>query len=308
MNILGCEVPVSTLEAWSGFFVFPLEPIFLTRATQHGLPNELRIELIDQSRLVRRHDFTATLEYRDSYLTYSVSKEAGFVALLKPAEFRVLSREIQAKLTALQNQLGRGQIYELEFVRDVLGEIPTNLEPDIFGDQFVLRHDVWNAFTTEIRQRCLAAYVSFERQNCLSSQMPENTWAALTEQVRRLAGTFSSTSGANCFATVIAGLTSDLLESTRISNLWMLEGEFLAALEAHGFHDAGKLELPVKPKSVLTWWNSSGKIIHACLMLEFDLVLNKDAQSWFAPRQILTLEHVLKSWQEDSIEVRVWSS
>jgi hypothetical protein len=35
MKILGCEVPVSTLEAWSEIFVFLLEPVFLTRATQH---------------------------------------------------------------------------------------------------------------------------------------------------------------------------------------------------------------------------------------------------------------------------------
>ncbi len=307
MNISGCEVPISTLEAWSEIFVFPLEPIFLTRATQHLLPNELRIELMDQLRLQRREDFNATLEYRDAYLTYRVSKEAEFVALLKPEEFRALAREIQAELIALQTQLERGQLYKLEVVRDVLGQIPAFLEQDIFADHFVLRFDVWNDFTPEIRYRWLATYVSLERQNCLSSLLPENTWAALPEQVRILAGTFSNSSGANCFATVIAGLTPDSPESTRISNLWVLEHEFLKALTARGFHDAGKLELPVKANSVITWLNSSGKIIHACLMLEFDLVLNKDAQSWFAPRQILKLEDVLESWTEDAFEIRFWT-
>jgi hypothetical protein len=307
MNILGCEVQVSTLETWSSFFVFTLEPIFLTRANQHLLPNELRIELMEQKRLVMREDFEATLEYRDAYLTYSVSIEARFVALLKPKEFRALPREIQVELMTLQRQLGRGQFFDLEFVRTVLGEIPALLEPDIFMDQFVLRHDVWNSFTPEIRHRWLAAYVSLERQNCLSSTMPENTWAELPEQICRLAGIFSSSSGANCFATVIAGLTPNLLESTQISNLWMLEHEFLAALATRGFHDAGTLERSVKPNSVIVWLHSSGKPIHACLVLEFGLVLNKDAQSWFAPRQLLRLEDVLKSWQEDSIEVRVWT-
>jgi hypothetical protein len=112
----------------------------------------------------------------------------------------------------------------------------------------------------------------------------------------------------NCaLMTVISGLTPDLLESTRISNLWKLEFEFLAELSARGFYDAGKLELPVKANSVITWLNSSGKIIHACLMLEFGLVLNKDAQSWFASRQILKLEDVLESWTGDAFEVWVWS-
>jgi hypothetical protein len=307
MNILDCEIPIPTLEAWSEIFVFPLEPIFLTRATQHLLPNELRIELMDQLRLQRREDFNATLEYRDAYLTYRVSKEAEFVALLKPEEFRALPRAIQAELMALQTQLKRGQLYKLEFVRDVLGKIPSSLEQDIFADHFVLRFDVWNDFTPEFRYCWLATYVSLERLNCLSSLLPENTWAALPEQVRRLAGTFSNSSGANCFATVIAGLTPDLLESTRISSLWILEHEFLAELSARGFHDAGKLEIPVKLNSVITWLNSSGKIIHACLVLDSGLVLNKDAQSWFTPRQILKLEDVLESWVEDAFEVRVWS-
>jgi hypothetical protein len=307
MKILGCEVPVSTLEAWSEIFVFPLEPVFLTRATQHLLPNELRIKLMDQTRLLRREDFTATLEYRDAYLTYLVSKEAQFVALLKPEEFRAFPREIQTELMALQRQLERGQFYELEFVRDVLGEFPVSLERDIFTDHFVLRFDVWNDFTPEFRYRWMAAYTSLERINCLSSNMSETTWTAIPEQVCRLAGTFSNSSGANCFATVIAGLTSDLRESRRIANLWMLEFEFLAALESRGFREAGKLEFPVKPNSVLTWWNSGGKIIHACLVFDSGLVLNKDAQSWFTPRQILKLEDVLESWVEDAFEVRVWT-
>jgi hypothetical protein len=134
MNILGCEVQAATLEAWSSFFVFPLEPIFLTRVTQHLLPNDLRIELMDQRRLLRREDFETTLEYRDAYLTYAVSNDVQFMALLKPDEFRALPREIQGDLMALQKQLGRGQLYELKFVRDLFGEIPTKLEPDIFAD------------------------------------------------------------------------------------------------------------------------------------------------------------------------------
>jgi hypothetical protein len=122
--------------------------------------------------------------------------------------------------------------------------------------------------------------------------------------VRLLAGTFSDSSGANCFATVIAGLTPDLPESKGISQTWMLEDEFLKALEILGFRDSGKLELPVKPNSVITW--HIDRTIHACLALEFGLVLNKDAQSWFAPRQILRLENVLKTWTEDASDLRVW--
>ncbi len=296
INILGCEVPISTLEAWSKIFVFALEPFFLNSSSRGLLPGT-----------ILRREFKPSLEFSDAYLTYLIPKEAEFVVLLEPQDFRLLPREIQAELMAIQKHLGRGQFYNLGFVQNVFGEIPASLESDVFEDHFVLHFDTWNDFPADIQYQWMAAYVSSERQNCLSSQMPENTWAALPEQVRRLAGTFSSTSGANCFATVIAGLTPDLLESTRISNLWMLERGFLAGLKAQGFHDAGQLEFASKPNSVITFLNSSGVNIHACLTLEFGLALNKDAQSWFAPRQILRLQDVLNSWQEDSVEVRVWT-
>lgn len=296
MNILGCEVPISTLEAWSKIFVFVLEPFFLTTESRALLLNS-----------VPRRELKPSLEFADAYLTYLIPEEAEFVVLLESQEFRALPRDVQEALIQLQTQFGRGQIYDLEFVKGVLNEILAFLEPDIFANQFVLHHDIWNGFTPDIRYQWMATYVSLDRINCLSSIMPEHLWAELPEEVRALVGTFSSTSGANCFATVIAGLTPDLLESERIAKSWMLEHVFLEALEARGFHDAGRLELPVKPISVITWHNSSGTNVHACLLLESGLALNKDAQSWFAPRQLLRLEDVLETWAEDAIEVRLWS-
>ena len=293
MKILGCEVPNATLEAWSQIFVFEKEPFYLTLESRDLLPD-----------VILRSEMKSSLEFADAYLTFSVAPEAEFVAFLEPQEFRALSRETQKILIELQIQFGRGQIYDLEFVRMVLEEIPAFLKPDIYGDNFALHVDTWNAFTPETRHRWLAAYVSIDRADCLSSIMPENTWSQLEEQVRVLAGTFSSSSGANCFATVIAGLTPDLPESNRISQTWMLEYEFLDALEIRGFRDAGKLEFAVHAGSVITWHTT--KLIHACLTLEFGLALNKDAQSWFAPRQILTLESIMQSWSEDAKDVRVW--
>ena len=294
MKILGCEVLTATLEAWSKIFVDHKEPFFLNPESRALLPNT-----------ISRAELKKSLEFSDAYFMYSIPAEASVVVMLEPKEFRSFSRELQSELIALQVRFHRGQIYDLEFVRKVLGEIPGFLEPDIFGEKFVLHFDTWNFFRSEIRFRWLAAYVSIDRESCLSSVMPETTWVQLEKQVRLLAGTFSNSSGANCFATVIAGLTPDLEDSKQISQTWMLEHEFLEALEIRGFRDSGKLELPVKPNSVITWHTS--KLIHACLVLEFDLVLNKDAQSWFAPRQILRLESVLKSWEQDASDVRVWT-
>jgi hypothetical protein len=293
VNILGCEVPNSTLEAWSNFFVFLAEPFYLDLESRDWLPNTKP-----------RLQFKPSLEFSDAYLTYSIPTEASFIATLEPQEFRALSPVLQTKLVALQIQFHRGQIYSLEFLRAVLGEIPAWLGVDIFDQKFVLHLDTWNAFTPEIRYKWLTAYVSIDREQCRSSVVPKDVWAQLSAQVRALAGTFSCSSGANCFATVIAGLTPDLKESQRISRTWMLEHEFLAALETRGFRDVGQLEFPVQPHSVITW--HTDRTIHGSLVLGHDLVLNKDAQSWFAPRQLRSLENVLEAWAQDASDVRMW--
>jgi hypothetical protein len=54
--------------------------------------------------------------------------------------------------------------------------------------------------------------------------------------------------------------------------------------------------------SILLFHNDIG-LQHACLYLGEGLVFNKDAQSWFAPRQILALETVLKSWKDCFVSV-----
>ena len=58
---------------------------------------------------------------------------------------------------------------------------------------------------------------------------------------------------------------------------------------------------------VIVWFDSSNLAQHACAVIAPGLVLNKDAQRWGAPRQILTLESVLENWEEDQLELRVFS-
>jgi hypothetical protein len=81
MNILGCEVSISTFEAWSEIFVFEREPLFLNIATRETLPSS-----------ISRTELKCSLEFADAYLTYLIPKTAEFVASLKPEEFRSLPR------------------------------------------------------------------------------------------------------------------------------------------------------------------------------------------------------------------------
>jgi hypothetical protein len=58
---------------------------------------------------------------------------------------------------------------------------------------------------------------------------------------------------------------------------------------------------------VIVWRDSSGTWVHACAALGDGLVLNKDSQAWYSPRQMLTVDAVLERWREDGLEVTVLS-
>jgi hypothetical protein len=299
LHILGCYVPQSTLQSWVERLCFAEEPLFLTEQTRHWLPEQL---------ISPRASLEQSTDFRDAYLSYHVPKHAAWVALLTPQTFRELPKTKQLELMRLQLELGRGQMYTLEWVEQTLGHLPAALEPDFFEDRVALRFDVWNALEPELQKLWLRAFVALERQDCLSGTLSSADWQRIEAQfgpsVRRLAGNFSPSSGANCFATVLAALTPDPQESQRLENIWMTHQQLLEGLQARGYRERGALE-GVSAQDVMLW-HSSEKIIHACLVLGEGLVLNKDAQGWYDPRQIRTLASVLESWALDG-EVRVWS-
>ena len=108
----------------------------------------------------------------------------------------------------------------------------------------------------------------------------ESTWASAEQQLpeaRRLAGTFASRSGPNCFGTVMgaAGVTG-------AEDEWMFQEPFekwlaeVCAPTSRG-HDG-------EPGVVLVWRDRDGLAVHAAVTLGEGWALNKPSQAWCSPR------------------------
>jgi hypothetical protein len=291
-TILGCHVDDATLEAWMKQLVFAQEPIFLSNALRQELPESVHV--ISRAEFNQRSD---SLEFKDAYLTYSVGN-TPWVALLEPAQFRKLVPALQIEVMTLQADLGRGQIYPLKFAQKILGSEFSKLKPDVFADRVAIRFDAWWSLSKNARHHWLEAVVT-------EGGLPSVPLETITNPIiRELANSFATSSGPNCFATALASVTDDLLEARSVSQLWLHQEPFLAGLQSRGYALTAK-----EPDSgdVLVWFDSSNLAQHACSVIAPGLVLNKDAQRWSAPRQILKLEDVLENWAEDQLEVRVFS-
>lgn len=306
MAFLGCALPDSTIAAWEERLVFDPEPLFLSEGDMSLLPAGTLV----RSREEFREDFaSAPLDLRDTYRTYAVDARADRVALVGASELAALPVRTWRRLAALQGRLDRGQVYDWAFAARVLGRFPAALRLlegcSFFADgrrRVILRHDAWWALAPAARRAWLLAFAGDGQVPCLSSRMGDAVWEGIAQSVgpsvRVLAGTFAERSGPNCFATVLAGLTTDPAAARSVSSLWLQVAPFLRALAALGYTrrtlEAGADDVPAG--AVLGWEDADGGLRHAALCLGDGLALNKGAQVWWAPRQVRRLDDLLADW------------
>lgn len=318
MDLLGCPVTGDLLAQWARHMVSPAAPFFLAEADRAFAPPDAvlltRAELTD--------DYSdLPLEARDAYATYRVAPEATWVTLLTDALLDDLVPETRRALLRAQWRLGRGQIYDHGVARDLCGRsvaaraaLTTGTFDMDAGDKVALQYRTWWALPEEVRRRWLCWFVAQECGDCGAAAPTEEQWAALDGRyravVRHLAGHFLSRSGPNCFSTTLAALAPDEAHADAIARLWLHQTPFLRALEAQGFRQIGRVEgvEECAPGMVLLWQDEGGVAQHACFVAGWGWVLNKDAQGWFVPRQLISLQRVVENWRDDKLTILAYQS
>lgn len=316
MHLLGCSVTDDLFEMWRRHLVSVYAPLYGTDDTRSLLPTDTILFTRDELG-ADMPDFP--LEARDSYGIYRVDRAAPWVALLDTDCLRRLTSAVRTQLLREQWRLGRGQIYDQPVVREVCSGYPrayAMVEEFAFetrdGVKIALQYDVWRTLPREVQWRWLQWFVAQDREECLSPSLGEDIWAAMDERyrhtVRRLAGTFAPASGPNCFSTTAAVIAPTAKAADDIAALWLHQQPFYRYLDALGFRQTDFLDDidAVSPGSVLVWIDEAGTAQHACFVPAPGLALNKDAQGWFAPRQLLPLHHVLQTWQDDRLAVHLY--
>jgi hypothetical protein len=296
-SALGLPLPDSTLRSWSAHFCFHLEPLFLDA--------DLALRLEPHALVMTRSEFnlwmrSQPLEYGDAYQPWNV--RADFVAVLTPSEITALDPDVSLEVNAAQIRLKRGLSFPLGQAQG-FGVSAYFLKRDRAEDSFLLRRDAWESLPEPVQFDWLTQYVSGDGHDCLSSSSLRDNSSLSTalESVGWLPH-----SSANCFATALCYGGSDPALRQNIARLWLQAETFERTLTARGFQEHPLTDAPLEPGAVIVWRNSGGDLTHACVSLGSGLVLNKNAQGWHAPRQILRLETVLEGWAEDGLEVRVF--
>lgn len=282
-HALRLSLSEATLETWTRHFCFELEPLFIDAALTAKLePHALVLTRAEFEYWLR----SQPLEYADAYQPWGVKAE--FVALLTSAEFALLEPSLQLELNAVQVHCKRGLNFPFELARG-FGVPAQFLERDAAEDSFLLRRDAWDALPQAAQFDWLEWYVS---QDC-----PSDVSSSLVNRHALEWVGWLPHSGPNCFATVLSHGEPNLARAQSVAQLWLPSETFVRELGARGFTEqtfGRKLELGW----ILAWRDSSGGLVHACVCVTRDFVLNKDSQAWYSPRQILELETVLERWSD----------
>jgi len=142
----------------------------------------------------------------------------------------------------------------------------------------------WPTGRTEQDLLTVVRYVERRRRPSRHHEVSDQQWSKAAEVLphgRQLAGTFASSSGPNCFGTVMAAAGV-----TGANDEWMQVGPFEQWLEnvtTPGGADG-------QPGTVLVWRDATGAPAHAGVTIGAGWFLHKPSQGWMSPRLVLNIQ------------------
>jgi hypothetical protein len=307
LSLLGLAVPQETIERWVELLVTAHAPYFLT----HELADALRPHFF----LLRREERSSlglNLSHTDSYACYAVGQQGAWVVALDAAELEGLEPHLRTAVLRAQAELRRGQVYTWETVAPVVMQAGCREQAEVWrvDDWFVLDYSVWRVLPNDIQREWLAQFISREQLTSLSMTPEEWSQFALPNeaQIRRLVG-WPTISGPNCFSTTLAAVLPDAAQAELVSRMWLHAEPFLRGIAEQGFvlnptvqpHDATLRD------AVLVWVDETSHLHHSAYLLGDGIVLNKNAQCWFAPRQLVALDDLILQWSDEPLKIVVYT-
>lgn len=294
LTVVGCVVPEAQRRAFEQHLSPDVQPFFVSEDLVGALPARLRWT---------RAEFRAMtwpLSFVDAFTLYRVSADLPWVTLLSARGFAALDAAVRTRLVQCQRNAGRGGVFDVTAWSSALSPndvAALRATPDGLA---LLWPSVWRDLSRAGRTVILRSVLEEDRLTHRGRELSASHWAEIDARlpgVRALAGTFATESGANCLSTVVAAFGE-----FDAANVWLHPEPFERWLhdDARRAHDTDALG------TVLVWRDATGRVQHAAVSLGHGWAFQKDAQGWFAPRQIVRLADLFRRWFDETWTVEAW--
>ena len=272
-RVLGIAVDSATLAAWTSWLAPAVQPFFVESASEWPRGVEA--------------DHAMTPELRDTYAAWRVDASLERV-WLDEAAFMAMPRAERARLVRAQVVHRRGAVPTVRAWSDLVD--PSVLRAQADGHRFVWWPSIVATNATAILSRAVARTGSGLERDPLPSRHADvgnvtwNRCSAALPRVRRLAGTFASGGGPNCFGAVMgaAGVGNGEWESQESFEAW------LSSSCRRGGDDH-------EPGTVLVWRNRAGLPVHAAVTIGDGFAFETASQEWWTPSAVLDVADMLRA-------------
>lgn len=276
MEVLGIEVPEERRRRWIEWLAPDPQPFFVE--SRRDWPASTDSSLL-------------TPEVGDTCRSWRLRRDLD-VIWLGEATFLELSRPERRRLVREQVRHGRGAVPSVRRWSDLLDSALLRSHAD--GHRFVWWPSLLARGSGAVLARVIASSPDGAQPAAAASRHREvagESWAACAGVVpgaRTLAGTFASSSGPNCFGTVMAAAGVEGMEDAGVGvepfECWLAEA-------GQPSPRGGGID----PGTVLVWRDADAQPVHAAVTIGDGWALEKGSSEWWTPRAIRRIDEVVRA-------------
>ncbi|KMP15521.1 hypothetical protein TU49_26670 [Bacillus cereus] len=300
------QIEINILNKWIKQFLPEYDLFFFPKkygaVVKHFTSNTLLMPKEEFS----NHTIFNNINSRNSYQVWNIHKDIQFVCVANPSLIMQWDKETRESIFRIQFEVNRGSIYEWDMIECVLEDIPSpssktailqHVSPYSFtydSKRYIsMQKSLWDNLHKEFQYKFLLLLTKqFVYQTSLSK-----------EQIKKFENSFSSVNGANCLAATLASICSEKSEAKWIITKWVHDNSFLKGLQIKQYRLKSASIDSLQPSDILVWKNEKNKVLHASFHLGGGYFFNKNGQSFFNPWQLVHIESLLNTWENEPIEV-----
>jgi hypothetical protein len=251
--------------------------------------------IIPRSEFLKHSSYTS-ISLACSYEYWNISKECQYVIVAQPYWITALTPEAQKELFKLQINVKRGLIIPLSFFPNIEELPPEHIVTANEQSYVVLQKTMWDKLSYDIKAQVLKKY-ALEWDSWTSLEVPQQTPTHLI----KYANTFSSKSGANCFASVLYAISNVPDKQEWLIHEWIHQGTFIEGLKKAQYQAIAEDDLLAG--DVVTWLNEEGVIQHAAYHIGNHIFFNKNGQTFFNPWKVVHWKELNEEWKAYTIRI-----
>lgn len=293
------------LEKWEESFI-PEKDLFFIREEDKDILPEFGINcLVFSYEEFMKHPTYADISFNSSYTYWTLSKDIKKVIVVPENVFSTLKDSVKQRILQIQQQVGRGLIFEARHFDGILREPATSLLApyQFISDNKVfygLQREVWNQLPKSLKSDIL-------NRIALKYDEPgeKNPYKPTLSITNSYVNTYPNGHGPNCFsstlycaASLVAGMPLD----------WMIQEWVHPATFKNGLEQLGYKEIPLAkdalfPHDILVWKNKEERILHASFHIDQHYFFNKNGQTFFNPWKIIHVRELDEEWGHYQVQV-----